>query len=75
MRLIPSLFVALVALPAVTACGTKTPLTLPPQPAAATKAVTPTPNAKPASTAADGTVLAPTTAIDITNKVPAEQRQ
>ena len=35
MRLIPSFFAALIALTALAACGTKTPLSLPPQPQAA----------------------------------------
>jgi predicted small lipoprotein YifL len=34
MRLIPSFLAALIALTALAACGTKTPLSLPPQPAA-----------------------------------------
>jgi predicted small lipoprotein YifL len=41
MRLIPSLFVTLAALAAQTGCGTKTPLTLPPQAQPASASSTP----------------------------------
>jgi predicted small lipoprotein YifL len=59
MRLILSIFVTLVALATLAACGTKTPLSMPPpaQPAAKTAAPP-----------------APTSAVDNTNKA-AEPRQ
>ncbi|MCK9387151.1 MAG: lipoprotein [Sulfuritalea sp.] len=60
MRLIPSFLAALIALSALAACGTKTPLSLPPQAQPATKTAVP-----PAPTA---------TAVDNTNKA-AEPRQ
>jgi len=47
MRLIPSFLAALAALTALAACGTKTPLSLPPQPAA--KAATPQATPAPAT--------------------------
>jgi predicted small lipoprotein YifL len=60
MRLIPSFFAALVTLTALAACGTKTPLSLPPQPQAATQAATPSTSA---------------TAADDSNKAAAEPRR
>jgi predicted small lipoprotein YifL len=60
MRLIPSILAALLTLTTLAACGTKTPLSLPPQtPAAAKAAVAP----------------APTPAVDHNNKAAAEPRQ
>ncbi|MCX7145107.1 MAG: lipoprotein [Sulfuritalea sp.] len=60
MRLIPSFLAALVTLTALAACGTKTPLSLPPQPQPAAKAAIPP---------------APTSAADDSNKATAERRQ
>jgi len=59
MRLIPSFLAALIALSALAACGTKTPLSLPPQAQPAAKTAAPP---------------APTPAVDNTNKA-AEPRQ
>jgi predicted small lipoprotein YifL len=60
MRLIPSFFAALVILTALAACGTKTPLSLPPQPQTAPKAAT---------------LYAPAPAADDSNKAAAEPRR
>ncbi|TRZ89719.1 MAG: hypothetical protein D4R84_17390 [Rhodocyclaceae bacterium] len=60
MRPIPSFLAALLTLTVLSACGTKTPLSLPPQtPKAATTAAPP----------------APTSASDNSNKAAAEPRQ
>jgi predicted small lipoprotein YifL len=61
MRLIPSFFAALVTLSALAACGTKTPLSLPPQPQTASKAAT--------------VVSTPVPAADDSNKATADPRR
>jgi len=60
MRLIPSFFAVLIALAALAACGTKTPLKLPPPAQPATKAAEPP---------------APAPAVDNSNKAAAEPKQ
>ncbi|MDK9715312.1 MAG: lipoprotein [Sulfuritalea sp.] len=69
MRLIPSFLAALVALTALAACGTKTPLSLPPQPQTAAKA------AVPPAPSHEGIPLRITPAADNSNKAVAEPRQ
>jgi len=61
MRLIPSFFAVLITLSALAACGTKTPLSLPPLALPAAKTAAP-----PAPTSA---------AVDNSNKAAAEPRQ